>query len=311
MPGDHNQNKIGPSARNFREKINNLSVDPGSRLIHLTYRPSYPLLNFVDDLWLYDGYSAPHAKERIMPSGTIEMVINLRENEFRIYEAARPASFRRFSGAIVSGSYAGFFISDTVEEASLIGVHFKPGGAFPFLGLPAGELADTHVDLETLWGCFAIELRDRLCYAAAPAERFRSLEEALLKHLFCPLKHHYAVPIALRDLANTDQQLTVREVAARIGISQRRFIEVFTAETGLTPKLFGRIQRFERARTLIDTTHDLDWAVLAVDCGYYDQSHLIRDFLEFSGFSPAAYLRHREYLYAQNLHIKRNHLPLK
>ena len=75
------------------------------------------------------------------------------------------------------------FAPDTAEEAFIIGVHFKPGGAFPFLGLPAGDLADTHVDLETLWGPSAGRLRERLCEARTSAERFQLLQEALLSRL--------------------------------------------------------------------------------------------------------------------------------
>jgi hypothetical protein len=93
-----------------------------------------------------------HSKERIIPSGTIELVINLRENEFRIYDPRHPMRCKRFSGAIVSGTYEGAFVIDVEQHALAIGVHFRPGGAFPFLGVSANELADMHIDLETLWG---------------------------------------------------------------------------------------------------------------------------------------------------------------
>src|SRR5918998_6059331 len=121
-------------------------------VLPLPYPPAPPLLDFVEDFWLYDGYTPPHSNERILPSGTLELVVNLREDELRIYDAVRPGRCRRFPGAVVSGAYGGFFVSDTAEEASIMGVHFRPGGAFPFLGLPAGELYEAHVDLETLWG---------------------------------------------------------------------------------------------------------------------------------------------------------------
>jgi AraC-like DNA-binding protein len=269
-----------------------------------------PLIDFVDNFWLYDGYTQPHFKERILPSGTIELVISLRDDELRIYEAAQPERCNRFSGALVSGAYGGFFVIDTAEEVSIMGVHFKPGGAFPFLGLPAGELADTHVNLETLWGRSAVELRERLCGAATPLERFRLLEDALLAHLFRPLEHHYAVPTALDAFGQPDAHATVRGVARHIGLSQRRFIQVFTEEIGLTPKLFSRVQRFQRTIALVRQATTPDWARLAVDCGYFDQSHLIRDFLMFSGFSPADYLRQQNDLRQQGVHIKRNHFPL-
>ena len=279
-------------------------------MLHLSYTPAPPLLDFVEDFWLYDGYAPPHANERILPSGTLELVINLRDDELRIYDAVRPGRCRRFSGAVVSGPYSGFFVTDTAEEASIMGIHFRPGGAFPFLGLPAGELSDTHVELETLWGRSAVELRERLCTAATAADRFRLLEEALLTHMFRPLEHHYAVPAALDAFGQPDATPTVREIACRIGLSQRRFIQVFTAETGLTPKLFRRVRRFHRALALARAGAAPDWARLAADCGYFDQSHLIRDFQAFSGFSPAHYLNHLNRLRERGLHSKRHHLPL-
>ena len=279
-------------------------------MLHLFYTPVSPLLDFVNNFWLYDGYTQPHFKERILPSGTIELVINLRDDELRIYDAAQPERCNRFSGALVSGAYGGFFVIDTAEEVSIMGVHFKPGGAFPFLGLPAGELADAHVNLETLWGRSAVELRERLCGAATPAERFRLLEEALLAHLFRPLEHHYAVPTALDAFGQTETCATVRDVARHIGLSQRRFIQVFTEEVGLTPKLFSRVRRFQRTIALARQTTAPDWARLAADCGFFDQSHLIRDFLMFTGLSPADYLRRQNYLRQHGVHIKRNHFPL-
>src|SRR6266511_4258566 len=91
---------------------------------------------------------------------------------------------------------------------------------------------------------------------------------------------------------------------------ERRFIQVFTEEIGLTPKLFSRVKRFQRTIAILRQAMAPDWARLAVDCGYFDQSHLIRDFLMLSGFSPSDYLRRQNYLRQHGVHIKRNHLPL-
>jgi hypothetical protein len=97
-----------------------------------------------------------HPKERIAPSGTIDLVINLHENAIRIYDPAKPERGERFSGAVVSGTHSRPFVIDPRERVSVMGVHFRPGGAFPFLGTPANDLADTHVDLDALWGNSAI-----------------------------------------------------------------------------------------------------------------------------------------------------------
>ena len=276
----------------------------------ISHKPCAFLAGFVDNLWLYEGYEAEHSNERILPTGTIELVINLREDQLRIYDAEEPNRCSRFSGAIVSGAYGKGFISDSEEEAFIMGVHFKPGGAFPFLGLPAGDLADTHVDLEMLWGFSTNSLRMQLCEASTAAERFHLLEDALIGHLFRPLEHHSAVSTAL-EIFERQFDVRVRDIARIVGLSERRFIQVFKAEVGVTPKLFSRVQRFQRARAIIHRQENApDWAGIAVKCGYFDQSHLIRDFLEFSGLSPAAYLRQYNGFIDQHIHVKRYHLPL-
>jgi AraC-like DNA-binding protein len=273
-------------------------------------KPTALLSDFVDNFWLYEGYEGEHANERILPTGTLELVINLREDELRIYDSERPAVCSRFSGAVVSGAYGKGFVSDSEEEAFIMGIHFKPGGAFPFLGVPAEELADTHVDLEMLWGHAARELREQLCEASTAAERFGILEKALISHLFRPMEHHYAVSTAL-EFFGGQTNLTVRDIAKNVGLSERRFIQIFKAEVGATPKLFSRVQRFQRARAIIHRQEKTtDWAGIAMECGYFDQSHLIRDFQEFSGISPAAYLRQYNRFLDHNVHVKRFHFPV-
>jgi transcriptional regulator GlxA family with amidase domain len=75
----------------------------------------------------------------------------------------------------------------------------------------------------------------------------------------------------------------VGDVAARLQLSRRRLVELFKAEVGMTPKLFARVRRFERARALARRAGRADWGAIALASGYSDQPHLIRDFLAFSG----------------------------
>jgi AraC-like DNA-binding protein len=261
--------------------------------------PISPLDTCIDRLWLLIDAPA-HSKERIAPTGTIDLGINLHENELRIYDPAKPDQSKCFSGAVVSGTHSRPFVIDPRKLGSIIGVRFRPGGAFPFLGLPASELADTHVDLEALWGRSAIELRERLCEAKAPAERFDLLEKALVAHLFRPLERHYAVRFALDAFDRADSGLAIRDVARDAGLSQRRFIQLFAREVGMSPKLFARVQRFRQALEALRQTAVPNWPQLAVDCGYYDQSHLIRDFRFFSHLSPTEYVRQRSECVIQN-----------
>jgi len=166
-------------------------------VLYLTHSPRPPLDGFIDHFWLLSGAQTSR-QERILPSGTIELVVNLRENEMRIHDSAQPGRYERFSGAMLSGAYSRVFVCDATQHESIVGVHFRPGGAFPFLPVAASEISDAHADLHDIWGQSARELRDRLCEVVTPRERFRIMEEFLTSLLLRRrAKCHPAVRAAL------------------------------------------------------------------------------------------------------------------
>jgi AraC-like DNA-binding protein len=267
-----------------------------------THVPQPALSNFVELFWLYEGYSQPHDKERLLPDGSMELVINLNEDQSRVYDRHNPTQYHATRGAVLVGAQSEFFVIDTAEQLSVIGVHFKPGGAFPFFKLPAGELHNQHVALDLLWGAAAGELRDRLLEAPTPETKFRILEECLLAQAAKPLLRHPAVHFALRVFGDQQGTPSIADVTGQIGLSSRRFVDVFANEVGLTPKLFCRVRRFQKVLRSIGTGQQVDWAGVALECGYFDQAHFIHDFRAFSGLSPTAYAAHRtEHL---------NHVPI-
>jgi AraC-like DNA-binding protein len=250
---------------------------------YLAQSPGPPLDAFIESFWWLSD--APgHGREQVVPSGTLELVVNLHEDEFRIYDGQGEHP-RRFRGAMVSGAYRRPFVIDTREHASIVGVHFRPGGALPLVGAPPGEIGGAHVELEALWGVAAAELRERLAAASTAERRFAVLEQALLERLRRPARRHPAVAIAIRELDRP--HATVSEVRERLGLSHRRFIEIFAREVGIAPKLFARIRRFQRALQAAERSVAPRWARLALSCGYYDQAHLTHDFSELAGMSPA------------------------
>jgi AraC-like DNA-binding protein len=273
------------------------------------HKPRPPLSEFIEEMRLYENYAAGHAHERILPTGTFAIIFNLRDNELRIY---RPEGDflapQRFSGALISGPYASPFMTDMAEEGSTLGVHFKPGGAFPFLGGVVRELANKHADLRDIFGPAATELHQRLSEPSCPVVRFALLEEFLLARLVRRPTSHQAVRIGL-GLVLAPNRTLVRDIAKTVDLSERRFIEVFAAEIGLTPKLLARVQRFHQALALSDDA-SIDWADIAARCGYFDQAHLIRDFVEFAGDSPVAYRLRQRQAGRAGLQPKRHHVPL-
>jgi AraC-like DNA-binding protein len=101
-----------------------------------------------------------------------------------------------------------------------------------------------------------------------------------------------------------------RGASRRPGSARSDFIDLFRSQVGLSANLFHRIVRFQRVLNKVNARSTPDWGQLAVDFGYFDQSHLLRDFLAYSGFSPADYLERVRELEMQHLRMKFNHMPL-
>lgn len=254
-----------------------MALDP--RPFHVR-RPGSPLSDFVDCLWIYEGYVQPHAQERVLPTGSMDLV-------FTIGADGR-------AGSWVVGARSESIVLDTSRPFSVIGVHFKPGGGFPFFRVPSGELHNLNVTLDTMWGDrYGASLRDRLWEADSAERRFDILERALLDNARGQLDRHPAVRYALGLFDHSNGARPVSDVVRRIGISSRRFVELFWSEVGLSPKLFCRIRRFNETLRRIEQMTDVDWGDIALSCGYFDQPHFNHDFHAFSGINPSTYLRDR------------------
>jgi AraC-like DNA-binding protein len=254
------------------------------------YIPGPPLADFVEVLWLCQGLQPTHEKERIMPTGSMGLLINLNEGSLSVYD--RKGERQTLGRCAVTGAQSEFVVIDTAQQAYIMGVSFRPGGAVPFLDVPACELHGAHVSLDTLWGAAAGEMRERVLEAATPEAKLRALEVVLLERAARRLERHRAVVFALGQFQRVDGP-TVGQVSDQIGLSQRRFIQVFREEVGLTPKLYHRVRRFQQVLQRIHKGQRVTWTDVALDCGYFDQAHFVHDFRAFSGLNPTAYLMQR------------------
>jgi AraC-like DNA-binding protein len=262
--------------------------------VYLGRAPAPPLDAFIERIW-YCSDSPEHTLERVLPGGgALDLIINLVEDEIRTYDPVNPSLVRVRSGSVVSGTCTRPYLCDPRQRASVLGVHFRPGGAFPFLGISPSEIVDAHVELGDLWGCSGRNLRERLLEAGSPRERLGIVEAALLARLRGARPQHPAARAAVAAFRSGGNEVRVAEVATAVGLSHRRFVEVFEREVGLTPKFYVRLQRFHRVKQLVAARGEpSSWATFAIDCGYFDQSHMIRDFVEFAGMSPKGYLEGR------------------
>ena len=254
--------------------------------------PPPPLADFVAMFWYCKGVEPAHRRDTIVASGDMGLLVNLAADELVWYTGENYATRNVLRGIGLGGAHAGHFAIDAIQP-EIMGVQFKPGGAHPFFGPSAQEFADGHVSLEDIWGADAGRIHQRLVGAPNPDSKFDILARALIDAAPRAIARDPAVAFALDRFGRAPLTASVGATAKDADVSPKRFIRLFTDEVGMSPKLFLRIRRFDRLLARVSRARHVQWAEVAADHGYYDQSHFIRDFRDFTGMTPSVYLARR------------------
>lgn len=260
-------------------------------VIYKTFVPPPPYDAFIENIWYWEGYDPGHAKDTIMASGRTGIMVNLSEDALTWYDGERYGRRNRIPGIAVCGTHSTHFAIDAFQ-ASNMGVQFKPGGAFAFFGGSARDFANAHISLADIWGADAHRLHQRLVQAPTPEAKMAMLFRAMLdRHR--DIERHPVVTLALSRLARAPHRTSVRAIAREAEVSAKRLINLFAEQVGMTPKLYLRVSRFQRVLARVHEAPSVDWMEEVERHGYYDQPHFIREFREFSGFTPTEYFKLR------------------
>jgi AraC-like DNA-binding protein len=183
------------------------------------------------------------------------------------------------------------------QSVTQMGAYFRAGACFPFTSVPASELTGRIAALSDLWGCDAEITEAGICLADNEAQRVDRLEQALLDRLRRDLGRQAALNVtALAASVLTRRgRVTVRSLAASAGVSRQYLTRIFRENSGVTPKLYCRLARFQAALAHASRAEGVDWARAAAETGYADQSHMISEFRQFSGVTPDRLATERQF----------------
>ncbi|WP_432731390.1 helix-turn-helix domain-containing protein [Variovorax sp. W6] len=268
--------------------------------MQLTRLPSPRLRPFVRLMWASApaGKPAerPGAREHVLPTGGMHLVFRLGGPALRLFRSGADADGFTVGHAMVGGARSVFFVRDVSVQTRSVGAMLLPGAAQALLGAPEDALAECHTPLDALWGPDAGFALEQIHGAHSLAHQLAILEALLSARLAARVAHglHPAVAQALASLYSADddgQAIAIRELVKQSGYSHRRFIELFRGMTGIAPKQYARMLRFDRVlgQFVMDPTRT--WVDLALEAGYSDQAHFNREFLSIAGMSPQAYRR--------------------
>lgn len=250
--------------------------------------PPPELRDAVQCVWFARGQT-PHRAEVVLPNGVTEVILNLADPQWVLEGPRHPA--RRYHETFVAGLQRGPLVIADDGATDLIGIRFHPGGLADWIALPLVELTDRiepgHA-VELPWLAQLREHLGNLPDAARADAIFASLRRQR-RRSGAPDR----VQAALQALGTRSEPPTVRVLAARLGVSHKHLITLFHRAVGVTPRTLRRVLRFHRVVRALQEPAGPSWAALALDCGYSDQAHLIREFRELADCTPTEFLRRR------------------
>ncbi|HSF18051.1 MAG TPA: helix-turn-helix domain-containing protein [Vicinamibacteria bacterium] len=249
----------------------------------LSYREVSPhpsLARHIECYWfLRSSEPSRQRSESILPDGCMELVFNL------------SAPIRRLIGDGTSELQPPRMLVGQMDRCiaiqptgcvDIVGVRFRPAGAYPFFRVPMSELANRFLPAESV-----LRIEDGLADSQSPESRSHALDR-VLQAAVAGNEGDRDLDSVTAWILRAEGRMSVSEVARIMGVGSRQLERRFRERVGLAPKTFTRIVRFQSIfrRAPSDVRR---WAELAFDCGYYDQAHFIKDFKRFTGESPAAF----------------------
>lgn len=245
-------------------------------------KPTRLLRSFVECFWTLEGDGSVDASppERILPDGCIELILNFGDRFLQHVDGERRRQPRDF----IVGQMTGPILISASGVVRLLGIRFQPGGTRPFLDVAANEITDQVVELGGLSRQFERDLL-HACERAFDLDQKISAVDAFLVSRLNHSNFDSNLLALAASIIDRRGLVSVDQLASSAGVSNRQLERRFLQEIGLGPKLLARIVRFQQVFRAVDQSNPA-WAEVAIECGYYDQAHLIRDFNQFAQQTP-------------------------
>lgn len=241
------------------------------------------LAEYVQTIWAMDGEEGEvYPRSLIMPDGIVELVFHyadpfwtIRDNQRFLQPAHTAVSMMRKYIEIESNGRTGF-----------IAVRFLPWGAYNFFDKPVSDFLDTGINATTLWKSDSEMIISMLRNSLSLADRVQLVTDFLFQMLQKYQKNEAKAIDALKLIQKEKGMLSIDEVCVRADMPKKQLERKTLPFIGTSPKVFSRVCRFLHICNTMEEHKSKSLTELAYDCGYYDQSHFINEFKEFSGFTP-------------------------
>jgi AraC-like DNA-binding protein len=250
------------------------------------FPPSEILRPFIRHYYLFYSTAGARFADTVFPSGDMEMIFNLGDGIWSTRGKNNPP-------LELWGQFTKPLPIESSGRQTMLGIRFFPHSAAYFLDDDIGSFNDQVSDLTDILGKPIEQLHVKLLGTADTVKRIELIESFLLHQLIQGEKRSFRIEKVghiLKSMAKEATEIKINAVASKHGISSRGLNKLVYRHTGLTPIAFNKIRRFQSSLKLI-ARNDQPLTAIAYDCGYFDQSHFIKEFRSFTGVTPSAYLK--------------------
>jgi AraC-like DNA-binding protein len=256
-------------------------------MIYKEFIPGEALRQYIRCYYIYDLDTDIIFEDRAFATGCIEIMFNLGTGK---WQTGREDKFTTTPPVELWGQIIQPLAFKSIGKNTMFGIRFYPHTAAVFFNDDV-KLFNNHVtDFTAVAGKSVRILHERLLETTLPGKQVELVEAFLLKKLFLFEKRFSRLSVVenvIAELKQDDFFDNLENVASRYGFTARYLQKLFLQYTGLTPKLYHKINRFQKSLRLI-SKKDLSLTSIAYECGYFDQSHFIRDFKSFTHLLPSA-----------------------
>lgn len=252
-------------------------------MIYKSVAPTLKLSNYIKNFWIVDSENDKVIrKEKIIPDGYPELIFHYKSP----HKANISGSWFQQDNYLVAGQIKNHFYLENTGAIGIFGIKLQPWTLRLLFGLDMSTITDKVIAIKDL----NLSNIESIINASAEETIFENKVETIENILSNLIKSNKASKgqEATQLIIDTKGEISIQEVIDKVGISERSLERYFKTHIGLTPKFYSRIIRFSNIFNLVQN-NDFNWSDVTYLAGFYDQSHFIKNFKEFTGEEPSNY----------------------